>query len=47
MTSDQLKAQLKTKLNIKTIGNIDINSVKRIRNNCLVIECNDRQHVKN
>ncbi len=43
MSSDQLKAQLKTKLNIKTIGNIGINSVKRIRNNGLVIECNDRQ----
>ena len=42
MTSEELKNKLKSKLDFKSIGNIGITSVKKIRNNGLVIECNSK-----
>ena len=46
MTSEDLKTKIKSKLNIKTIGNIGINSIKKIKNNGVVIECNDKNQCK-
>lgn len=46
ITSDELKSKLKSKIDIKSIGNIGINSFKKIRNNGIVIECNDKNQCK-
>ncbi len=42
MNSKELKAEVKSKLDLKHVGNIGINKVKAIRNNGLLIECNNK-----
>ncbi|CAM6031983.1 unnamed protein product, partial [Sphagnum compactum] len=43
ITSEQLKNEVKTKLDLKQIGNIGINNIRKIKNNGLLIECNDKK----
>lgn len=42
MNSKELKTEVKSKLDLKHVGNIGINKVKVIRNNGLLIECNNK-----
>jgi hypothetical protein len=43
MSSEQLKEVIKTKVDLKSIKNIGINSIRKVRNNGLLIECNEKQ----
>ncbi len=42
MNSKELKTEVKSKLDLKHVGNIGINKVKVITNNGLLIECNNK-----
>ena len=43
MSSEQLKETIKRKVDLKTIKNIGINSIRKVRNNGILIECNEKQ----
>ncbi len=42
LTSEQLKSKVKNELNLKEIGNIGIKNIRKIGNNGIIIECNNR-----
>lgn len=41
-SSEELKRQIKSKIDIKEIGKIGINNIRKIKNNGLIIECNNK-----
>jgi hypothetical protein len=46
ITSDELKSQVKSRLDLKQIKNIGIINIRKIRNNGILIECNDKNECK-
>ncbi len=43
MTSEELKMHIKNKLNPKEMGNIGIKNIRKIKNDGIIIECNDKK----